>query len=247
MSDETKSLPLPPPHGEPYPTPMPGPYGQPYPMEPPPPKKKMATGVKILLGVGAAVVALGIIGALGSNTSPTAPVVVSPTSTSASPEAYTPPSQTSSREETPSPKGLSTSTFGKPGHFTQDGNSYSVTVNKPTNAKCRYSYASLCDKPQAGDRFLTFKVVVKNESSAAITISSGQFELEFGDGTRMEPGGGNAREYSPDTGMEYGSHQIRPGGTYSSTLTFEAPKTNDFTVVMMDNTLGGEDLYGWTF
>ena len=69
------------------------------------------------------------------------------------------------------------------------------------------------------------------------------FVLEFADGTRMDAFDGNASDYTPDNQMDY-SQKIRPGATYKSSLTFEAPK-GAFSVVMLDSTFGGSDLALW--
>lgn len=233
------------------PPPMPAPQGDPYPAAPQPPKKKMGKGAKIALGSVGAVIVLGLIGALGSDPQePVAAPASSSSSAPAVPAAAPTPSETSdtpTSEDTPTPEGMVVGKFGSPGSFTQEGtNAFTVTVNKPTKPKCPYSSSSLCDKPETGDRYLTFKVAIKNEASEAIEVSYDSFVLEFGDGTRMEPDGGNAYVYSPDNKMDYG-HQIRPGATYSSTLTFEAPKDNNFKVIMTDGSFKGEDLYAWTF
>jgi hypothetical protein len=43
--------------------------------------------------------------------------------------------------------------------------------------------------------------------------------------------------------MEY-SQTMRPGSTYTSTLTFEAP-TGPFSIVMLSGNFDGEDLFIW--
>lgn len=139
--------------------------------------------------------------------------------------------------------GFSTTKFGTTASFTQaDTNAFTVNVGKPVKAKCQYSYSG-CAKPETGDRVITTKVVIKNKSKEPIEISYDLFVLEFADGTRMEPSDGSAIEYQPDNAMDYG-HKIRPGGTYTSTLTFEAPK-GPFTVIMLTGSYDGEDLHGW--
>lgn len=133
--------------------------------------------------------------------------------------------------------------FGETGSFTQDNdNTFEVTVQKPTKAKCQYA-AIGCDRPQTGDRVVTAKVTVKNTGSQAIEIQASSFVLEFADGTRMEPGDGAATDYSPDNQMEY-DHRIRPKGTYTSTLTFEAPN-GAYSIIMLSGGFDSEDLYGW--
>ena len=135
-----------------------------------------------------------------------------------------------------------TAKFGETGSFTQDDNTFVVNVAAPGKAKCQYS-AIGCEKPKTGDRVVTAKVVVKNTSSAPIDIGSTQFILEFADGTRMEPNDGAASDYQPDNAMEY-SQTMRPGSTYTSTLTFEAP-TGPFSIVMLSGSFDGEDLFIW--
>lgn len=142
---------------------------------------------------------------------------------------------------TPTPEFLEAK-FGESGTFTQGDNSFTVTVATPTKAKCQYSSLG-CEKPATGDRVVTAKVTVKNTSPAPIEIGKSQFILEFADGTRMEPGDGNALEYQPDNAMEY-SLTMRPGSTYTSTLTFEAPK-GAFNIILLDNSYGGDDLFMW--
>lgn len=145
--------------------------------------------------------------------------------------------------ETPTPTpSLATAKFGDSGSFTQEGNGFVVTVAAPGKAKCQYSSIG-CEKPQTGDRVVTAKVTVKNTSSAPIDVGSTQFILEFADGTRMEAGDGNALEYQPDNSMEH-SQTMRPGSTYTSTLTFEAPK-GPFSIIMLSDNFGGEDLFIW--
>lgn len=168
----------------------------------------------------------------------------------------TPAPTSDSNFPTPEPADLETTTpdaeptsdftlvkFGETGSFTvENDNEFEVTVNKPTKAKCQYSSIG-CDRPDTGDRIVTTKVKVKNVGTSAIEISRSMFVLEFGDGTRMEPGDGSASDYTPDSDMEYG-HKIRPGATYSSTLTFEAPK-GAFSIIMLNSSFDAEDLYGW--
>lgn len=146
--------------------------------------------------------------------------------------------------ETPAPApSLLTAKFGAPGNFTQDNaNSFVVTVAAPGKAKCQYASIG-CDKAQTGDRVVTAKVTVKNTSSQPIEIGSTQFVLEFADGTRMEPNDGAASDYYPDNAMEY-SQTMRPGSTYASTLTFEAP-TGPFSIILLDDSYGGDDLFMW--
>lgn len=146
--------------------------------------------------------------------------------------------------ETPTPTpSLGTAKFGESGSFTQDNdNSFVVMVATPSKAKCQYSSLG-CKKAATGDRVVTAKVTVKNTSPAPIEIGKSQFILEFADGTRMEAGDGNALEYQPDNAMEY-DQTMRPGSTYTSTLTFEAPK-GAFSIIMLDDSYGGDDLFMW--
>lgn len=146
--------------------------------------------------------------------------------------------------ETPTPTpSLGEAKFGETGSFTQDDtNSFSVNVAAPGKAKCQYASIG-CEKPKTGDRIVTTKVVIKNTSSAPIEVSSSQFVLEFADGTRLEPNDGAAIDYSPDNAMEY-SQTMRPGSTYTSTLTFEAPD-GPFSVIMLTDSFGGDDLFMW--
>ncbi|WP_404386637.1 DUF4352 domain-containing protein [Knoellia locipacati] len=146
--------------------------------------------------------------------------------------------------ETPTPTPtLGQAQFGETGSFTQDDtNSFTVNVAAPGKAKCQYSSLG-CEKPKTGDRVVTTKVVIKNTSSAPIEVSSSQFVVEFADGTRLEPNDGAASDYTPDNAMEY-SQTMRPGSTYSSTLTFEAPK-GPFAIIMLTDSFGGDDLFMW--
>lgn len=158
------------------------------------------------------------------------------------PEEATPAADPVAETPTPVPS-LSTAKFGESGSFTQDtDNSFVVNVAAPAKAKCQYSSIG-CKKAATGDRVVTAKVTVKNTSSAPIEIGQSQFILEFADGTRMEAGDGNALEYQPDNSMEY-SQTMRPGSTYTSTLTFEAP-TGPFSIILLDNSYGGDDLFMW--
>ncbi|MDN5767573.1 MAG: DUF4352 domain-containing protein [Humibacillus sp.] len=136
---------------------------------------------------------------------------------------------------------LTEGAFGDEGYFTQDDGEFTVTVDKPTKAKCQYS--SLCEKPKTGDRFVTTKVVFKNAGKSAIEVDPSLFVIEFADGTRLDAGDGSALEYQPDNNLEYG-HKIRPGATYTSTLTFEAPN-GPYSIILLTGSYGGEDLYLW--
>lgn len=146
--------------------------------------------------------------------------------------------------ETPTPApSPGTAKFGEWGDFTQDNdNSFVVQVAAPGKAKCQYSSIG-CEKPQTGDRVVTAKVTIKNTSTQPIEIGSTQFVLEFADGTRMKPNDGAASDYYPDNAMEF-SQTMRPGSTYTSTLTFEAP-TGAFSIILLSDSYGGEDLFLW--
>lgn len=150
--------------------------------------------------------------------------------------------------DTPSPTETSTDVmdnrFGDTGNFTQnDSEPFQVTVAKPTKATCQYATIG-CEKPQVGDRVVNVRVVIKNDSTSPLEVEPSMFALEFPDGTRTEPFDGAATEYMPGTGtMDYG-HKVRAHGTYTSTLTFEAPK-GSFNIMMLDRTYGGSDLALW--
>jgi|EBPBio282013_DNA_FD.fasta_scaffold08940_2 hypothetical protein len=199
--------------------------------------------VRVAALVGMAVLLAGCGGATNQNSSNATPTSAQPAASSSSSEPTEDPVVDPTPTESESEGGYTTSKFGTTSGFTQgDGATFTVMVGKPVKAKCQYSYSS-CSKPETGDRMITSKVVISNTSKDPIEVSSSLFVLEFPDGTRMEPGDGSALEYQPDNAMDYG-HKIRPGGKYSSTLTFEAP-TGAFTIIMLTNSYDGEDLHGW--
>ena len=143
--------------------------------------------------------------------------------------------------EDPEPT-ISEGPFGQAGNFTQEEIPFAVTVGKAVKAKCQYSSIG-CDKPETGDRVVNVPITIKNNGKEAIEVSEGMFVIEFADGTRMESTDGNAHQYGPDNTLGY-DQKIRPGGTLKTSLTFEAP-AGAFSIVLLDSTFGGEDLYIW--
>lgn len=171
----------------------------------------------------------------------------SPSSTSEPLPCETVPSEAAT-PETPSPTETTPDVienrFGDTDYFTQNGSQeFEVTVAQPTNAACQYSSMS-CQEPQVGDRVVNVRVVIKNDSTSPVSVEPSMFALDFPDGTRTEPFDGASIDYMPGTGtMDY-NHKVRAHGTYTSTLTFEAPKES-FDIVMLDSTYGGSDLAIW--
>lgn len=148
---------------------------------------------------------------------------------------------------TPEPTDVefTTSPYGSTRSFQQgedEANTFTVRVGPPVKAVCQYDYIG-CEKPETGDRVVTVTVTVKNTGSQTVKVSQSEFVLEFADGTRMEADDGAASDYSPDNAMDYET-KVRPKGTYTSTLTFEAPK-GPFTVILLTASYDGEDLHGW--
>lgn len=193
--------------------------------------------------------------AASSPTSPAAPAPPSstptpssstgtPSSSTATPPSPVPasaPTEPEQEEEVAVPE-LSKSRFGATAHFSQDGNPFEVTVNKPAKAACRY--ASLgCDKPETGDRMVNVPMTFKNVGSEQLEVSESLFVLEFADGTRMSSSDGSTYQYGPDNTLGYGT-KIRPGGTLKTSLTFEAPD-GAYSVVLLTNGFSGEDLHLW--
>jgi len=86
-------------------------------------------------------------------------------------------------------------------------------------------------------------IIIENRGEAQAEVSSGLFEIEFADGTRLADGDGAARDYRSDADLGY-SRTIRPGATLNTSLTFEAPE-GEFGIVMMTGTYNGEDLHIW--
>lgn len=137
------------------------------------------------------------------------------------------------------------SEFGDTGHFTQgtDTEGFSLVVGAPTPATCRYQSFG-CDEPETGDRVISVPLTFENVSDTQLEVSSGMFEIEFADGTRLSSNDGAAFDYSADSDLGY-SRMIRPGATLSTSLTFEAPE-GQFGIVLMSNTYQGEDLHIWS-
>lgn len=138
------------------------------------------------------------------------------------------------------------SALGETAYFTQgsgaDEVELAITVGQPKEAVCRYRSLG-CDAPETGDRVVSVPIVIENLGDAQAEVSSGLFEIEFADGTRLGPDDGAASDYSSDADLGY-SRTIRPGGTLNTSLTFEAPD-GEFGIVMMTNSFNGEDLHIW--
>jgi hypothetical protein len=137
----------------------------------------------------------------------------------------------------------SESKFGEAMSFTQgDSGTFAVRLDAPRRATCQYQSIG-CDRPDTGDRVITTTATIRNTGTEPIEVDNSLFVLEFADGTRMEAGEGSASDYQPDNSMDWG-HKIRPGATYKSTLTFEAPRGR-FSIIMLTGTWDSEDLHGW--
>lgn len=138
------------------------------------------------------------------------------------------------------------SAFGDTAYFTQGSGSdkveLAITVGQPKEAACRYRSLG-CDEPETGDRVVSVPIVIENLGDAQAEVSSGLFEVEFADGTRLSANDGAASDYRADADLGY-SRTIRPGGTLNTSLTFEAPE-GEFGIVMMTSTFNGEDLHIW--
>jgi hypothetical protein len=88
------------------------------------------------------------------------------------------------------------------------------------------------------------EIVIENTGQSVASWGSDYFVLEFRDGTQMSSSDGSAYEYGPSNSMDY-SVKIRPGTTFRSTLTFEAPD-GPFSVLVLTNDFDGVPFAGWS-
>lgn len=143
--------------------------------------------------------------------------------------------------ETPINEDLWQGTNGDTFYFTQGDSEGQVKVTKIGNGNCQYGYSG-CDPINVGDKTVVLEVSVFNNGPASIEVDDTLFEVEYPDGTRVDTATGNAYQFSPDN--EFDSRTIRSGGRYLGTLTFEVPN-GIFSLVMLTDTYGGEDLAIW--
>jgi len=209
--------------------------------------------MKITKAAAALAIAALALTACGKNTELTGvqPAAPAPASSSSTPA----PAPTSDDNfPTPEPADLETTSeepdttvtegnFGDTGTFTQEDVTFEVTVKRGVKAKC--NIPGYCDKAETGDRFINVPITIKNTGkSGALEVSESMFVIEFADGTRLESSDGKTYQYGPDNTLSYGQ-KVRPGGTLKTSLTFEAPKGNDYSIVMLTSAFGGEDLFIW--